>query len=301
MKKGKMLEQLIWAIRDTLKNNNTFKLMPTNTKLVDNNGIEREIDVLLKSNNIDNPEYIIIECKDFSTSMYKTKVGIGIIDAFIGKCLDIPNVKQKIIVSKTGFSKWAKLKAEKYNIHIYNLENVPLSDILINNKIYRLMPKIQILNKNWNFCVSENPSSKLIYDKIYCSDNEQIIDINKYLLNTISFNAVVSAAEKYINREKPIECFFIINVMKGLYLKDEDGNIIYIVNITIPGSISFEKQRGIPIEQNVLYNERRKISTVTELEFNNDVPHLVFVDAVNDKNSYIKYNNLLKINVKGSN
>ena len=293
-----MLEQLIWAIRDTLKNNDSFKLMPTNTKLVDKNGIEREIDVLLKSDNNDNPEYIIIECKDFSSSMNKNKVGVGIIDALIGKCLDIPNVKQKIIVSKTGFSKWAKLKAENHDIQIYDLENLPLSDILIYNKVYCLMPKIQILNKNWNFCVSENPSSKLDYDKIYNSDNGQIIDIYKYLSNTISFDAVVFAAEKFINREKPIECFFIINVMKGLYLKDKEGNIIYIVNITIPGNISFEKQGGIPIDQNVLYNKRCKISTVTELEFNNDVPHLVFVDAVNDKNAYIKYNNLLKINVK---
>ena len=63
MKKGKLLEQLVWAIRNTLTDDLSYILMPPNYKLKDKNGIIREMDVLLQSNENPHSTYIVFECK----------------------------------------------------------------------------------------------------------------------------------------------------------------------------------------------------------------------------------------------
>lgn len=138
MKKGKALEQVEKAIQEHLngRSNNAVK---TNEILIDIWGIKREIDVLIYPKGHKNFG-IAFECRD-----HKRKVGLFEIDSFIGKYHDLSQIKKVIVVSTSGFTKDAQRKAEKYNIGLHTIENLPYEEILKCFEVIRLRSKVEIL------------------------------------------------------------------------------------------------------------------------------------------------------------
>ena len=138
MKKGKALEQVEKAIQEHLNGRSKNDVVP-NATLIDVLGIKREIDVLVCSK--EHKDFgIAFECRD-----HKRKVGLFEIDSFIGKYHDMPQIKKVIVVSTSGFTKDAQRKAEKYNIGLHTIENVPYEEILKCFHVLRLRSKVEIL------------------------------------------------------------------------------------------------------------------------------------------------------------
>lgn len=295
MKKGKLLEQLVWAIRNTLTDDLSYILMPPNYKLKDKNGIIREMDVLLQSNENPHSTYIVFECKDYSTSNGKVKVGLGVVDAFIGKCIDIPNISQKILVSTTGFTKWAKIKAENHNIKLYNIDEIPYSDILFNRSIYNLIPNVLIKTNNWNFELSEEPKCQLCYNKIYKISDGQEIDEESYVKNQIKSQMtdelIASISKKIPEFDRKLNLGFGLLVNKELCIKDKNGESYPINKIVVPIVVEFIKKKNFILNQKGLKDDSNVVSFVTEYKFEENVPSIVFVDAKGKNKAYFKGDN----------
>lgn len=110
-KQGKILEQLVKAIQETIKDSpNT--IVSSNVKLTDINEVQREIDVLVETIVNQMPIRIAFECKD-----YNRPVDIKIVDGFISKCADIPSINSKVIVATKGFR---KVQEKKLKVTIFN-------------------------------------------------------------------------------------------------------------------------------------------------------------------------------------
>lgn len=124
MKAGKTLEHLVVAIQEYIKDNSDAQII-SNAKLKDNAGLDREIDVLVRTKAQGGIIGVAFECKD-----YQDKVDVKEVEAFNSKTLDIPGIHKRIIVSSNGYTSGAKTKARYYGIELYQLGEVPLNQIL---------------------------------------------------------------------------------------------------------------------------------------------------------------------------
>ena len=86
MKAGKALEQLVAAIQEYLGDNPDTHI-ERNAKLIDNAGLQREIDVFVQTKVQGGKIGIAFECKD-----YKNAVQVSVVEAFHSKCNDIPQI-----------------------------------------------------------------------------------------------------------------------------------------------------------------------------------------------------------------
>ena len=147
---GKALEQLVAKIQEVIKENDSTTI-EVEVRLKDKNNLLREFDVLVKTTNQGLSTIIAFECKDYSTSKKKPPVDVKIVDGFIGKCADIPEITQKVIVSTTGFSNSAKTKAKQHGIILLSIEEITSDKFLsITNMI-----GLKNVSKFANVCVCE--------------------------------------------------------------------------------------------------------------------------------------------------
>ena len=139
-KTGKSLEQLVKAIQITLKDCPNTSI-ESNVKMNDNSGVTREIDVLVttsvQSNSINYK--IAFECKE-----YKSKVTVSIVEAFISKCMDIPEINKGIMVSSNGFTDGAIKKAKKHGILLCGLNQIDIDKALFGDKAFLAYPEYNI-------------------------------------------------------------------------------------------------------------------------------------------------------------
>lgn len=187
-KKGKLLEQLVWAIQNTIKDNPDVRIY-TNRKIKDTNKIKREFDVMVESviNRVN--VCIIFECKD-----YKRPVGVNVVDGLLGKCAAVPSVNKKIIVSQTGFTKSARQKAENNGIELYSLETVPLDDLLWKVKSTYKYVKCEVLPVL--FFTKEND------EKLYAVDIDDIegMIVDSQRMHPEDFDLDQSGRDEYMKR-----------------------------------------------------------------------------------------------------
>ena len=142
-KKGKALEQLVAKIQEILKDREDTSI-ECNVRLRDRDNVLREFDVLVRTTNQSMPSVIAFECKDFSTSKSKPSVDVKVVDGFNAKCLEFPEIKHKIIVSTTGFSDNAKIKAKSFGIDLIPIEDVALSIDLHSGEAYSAKPSFEV-------------------------------------------------------------------------------------------------------------------------------------------------------------
>ena len=128
MKKGKLLEQIIKAIQEMV-NDSKYTKVSSNALLKDKNGIMREIDVLVVCEQQHVKTSTALECKE-----YKRKVGITVVDALIGKYIDLPTINNKILIARNGFSEPAKEKAKA--------NGVPRCRILDRDELIAMEPNL---------------------------------------------------------------------------------------------------------------------------------------------------------------
>jgi len=114
---GKDYENFVGSIYQQLLNSDQLPdlqnvVVEENKIIEDRNGIARQFDIYWAFTFGGHKYQTVIECKD-----YASKVTIEKIDAFLGKTNDIPGLKL-IYVTKTGYQRGAKTKADQHKIDL---------------------------------------------------------------------------------------------------------------------------------------------------------------------------------------
>lgn len=290
MKKGKALEQLIKGIQKTLSNSTNIFV---NKRLVDENGLNREFDVIIETITKTGNRLIVFECKDFSTSYNKRKVNIGYIDALIGKCLDIPNIDQKIIVSTTGFTGGAITKAKKHNIQLYNLDEVPYEEIIFAKKVFRTIPHISYSTISYHY----NHPSPISWEDVgmdmnlYNYSDDNIADLSPYLKD---FNELIARLFKYSLKHScnTIKFKVLIEVNSVFYMKDSDGNKYSVSMIEIPLKVDFKNDKSEVVRQFDYVMDRLEAKS-TEVSFHNEERTIVVIETEGKECFFLNKNGVL--------
>lgn len=121
---GKELEKLVRLIQEAFKEVPRTEIIP-NYKIKNLHGNPAEIDVLVKLKIQGVTITIAIECKD-----YKNRVSGEKVNAFNSKCLQIPELNKRIMVSSKGFQSGAFDAAKQFGIKLFELSQVSESEIL---------------------------------------------------------------------------------------------------------------------------------------------------------------------------
>lgn len=140
-KSGKNLEKLVRIVEEVYQTD-------SNTQILSNHKIEnldenlREIDLLIKSVVNDFEIIIAIECKEYSR-----KVSVEKIEAFNSKCLRIPNINKKILISEKGFQKDAIAAANAFGIELYSFSEIEANSFeILGFAIKQLKPRLAKYN-----------------------------------------------------------------------------------------------------------------------------------------------------------
>lgn len=136
--KGKSFEQLVKSIQITLKDcPNTS--VESNAHIIDNSGVNREIDVLVTTTVQSVIHKIAFECKEYSR-----KVSVSGVEAFYTKCMDIPEINKGVIVSSNGFTEGAIKKAKEHGITLCSLTQIDIDAALFEDKAFLPSPEYDI-------------------------------------------------------------------------------------------------------------------------------------------------------------
>lgn len=248
-KQGKALEQLVKAIQEAIKDMPSTTIS-TNVKLKDKNGIDRECDVVVETMYHGFPTVMVFECKD-----YKTPVDIMVIDAFVGKCADLPNVNKKVIVSTSGFSSKAQVKALANGIILCSLESVNIQELLFDAVVMLPMPKAEIGGQLQLVFVNEVDYSNLVLPiRVYRSDTHKQINIQAVIRDFIcAIETTAKLVKEYILQNKQsLYKLITIGFEKGAYVLDGIGNMHQLEKMIIPLKVDFDFIEGDVVKQQTM-------------------------------------------------
>lgn len=122
---GKELEKLVRLIQEAFKEVSEREIIP-NYKIKNIHGKPAEIDVFVKLKIQGVTIRIAIECKDYKNR----RVSGEKVNAFNSKCLQIPELNKKIMVSSKGFQSGAFDAAKQFGIELFELSQVSENQIL---------------------------------------------------------------------------------------------------------------------------------------------------------------------------
>lgn len=294
MKKGKALEQLVGCIQEFISNS-PDTIVSVGKKIVDKNGIMREVDVLVESTFQGIRIFTAFECKDYSTSLHKTKVGVQVVDAVVGKYLDIPQVYEKIIISTTGFTKEAMLKSINNNVKLYSLEELPLDKLILTDNVYAGDSEFDI--KKITYIVKD----ELYIDESYEVDESHLTFKNKEksaeslfatCVNRMSTEEYAKIVKAYLkNDKKP----FIHNLIcrttnNPITAIKADGKICYVFAIKYETIVYLELKSGAPISNKQVVQDGIAIQSI-EYSFDNNSPNMTVIRNGDKSNCYTKDSN----------
>lgn len=272
MKKGKALEQLVGHIQEFISNSPNTSVF-VGKKIADKNGIMREIDVLVESFFQDISILTAFECKDYSTSLHKTKVGIQIVDAIIGKYIDLPQVGDKIIISTTGFTKEAMLKSSNNNIKLYSVEDIPLDKLILTNEVYAGDSEFDI--KKVTFVVKDelyvNESYEICESKLTFKDKRMSVEsLFTSCVNRMPTEEYAKILKTYLrNNKKPFKHNLIFRITTNpISAIRTDGKLCYIFAIKYETVVYLELKTGTPVSNKQVIQDNITIQS-TEYAFEN--------------------------------
>ena len=242
-KQGKILEQLVKAIQETIKDSpNT--IVSSNVKLTDINGVQREIDVLVETIVHQMPIKIAFECKD-----YNRPVDIKIVDGFISKCADIPSINSKVIVATKGFSEGARKKAKGHNIQLYTFEDIPLCSLIATGTTYYGHPTYIPENVYFRFKNITKGKDRFIPRAYYSDTNEEyetiLTDLVNECDNLLTPTQKLKFAQLFFeNKQQPFVQTIRFIPNREIYFIDTEGQKLIIDFIRISFTINFELEQG---------------------------------------------------------
>lgn len=295
-KSGKSLEQLVWAIQDAVKDSPNISVH-TNVLLKDVSGINREIDVLVENRNISPTFRVAFECKD-----YNKKVDVQIVDAVVGKFMDIPDIHDRVIVSSLGYTKSAEIKAASHNVQLFTLSKIPLDKILLpSTPILSDTMKTVPIDVSFILVDASVPQESTL---IHIS--ETIEDVNKYMklfyANPPRYDEIklMELGERFAQNDlDPIQDDLVMEVTPPLMARLRDGTSSYIQAIVYHVEISINQKVGKLVEQRIMNKEKPDIVAA---EYAIDDKCSMVTVRVNDKMSiYLKTEDMSIIPPKKNN
>ena len=285
--KWRALELLVAAIQDTIKER-VDTIVESDVQLMDANGIERQIDVLVKTKVQGMPFQIAFECKD-----YKKAVDVQVIDALIGKCRDLPNINKKVVVSSKGFTKNARLKAKKNGVELKTLEDVSLDELLWEGYVVHHYPhyslRSDIYLKLKSVSVEQRMSISLSkFQGTEGSKNELLSTIKNIFHDNLSTLEEIGLYEEYTrNGNTPLLKQCIYNHPYSLYLKDVYDNEYIIEEMSFCVEIVFRKRDVLLNKQRCIEKEKLYIG---EFNIENENNQIVVIENDEKIGCYEKNN-----------
>lgn len=286
-KRGKNLEQLVAAIQETIKNcpNSTIS---TNVKIVDNNGIKREIDVLVEDKSCTPHRLIAFECKD-----YKYRVEVGIVDGVIGKFFDIPNINKIVIVTSTGYTAGAKTKAKNKGIDLYEFTEVPLDNILLKGTPCLGNLRIEIVDINFDLYPNNLYTKKVLNVDETNYDKNLLYKVFHHYFKEIRNDELCDIAQCYCdNNSKPIERMYYIDIEEpNSLIKDKNGDLFAIKAIKFTVNLDFIITEGSIYKQQKLKDKNNNIITA-EYKIDNDYS-MITIKSNEKEETFLRDKNLV--------
>ena len=241
MKAGKALEQLVVAIQEYIKNNPDTQITP-NAKLLDNTGLEREIDVFVQTMAQGGKVGIAFECKD-----YRDKVDVKEVEAFNSKSIDIREIHKRIIVSSNGFTSGAQTKAKFYGIELYQIGEVPLNEILTPFDIFYTQSWVE-MDRYCCQVIVENVNSPILYSEIsvfYYKDNKEV-EILEYLITILRshLSYLLPATHNFLHAQRKTQGNIPITITPPdrMYALDLQGNKHLIKEFQVTVRVTLNEQ-----------------------------------------------------------
>ena len=278
-KKGKALEQLVAKIQEILKDREDTSI-ESNVRLRDRDNVLREFDVLVRTTNQGLPSIIAFECKDFSTSKSKPSVDVKVVDGFNTKCIEFPEIKHKIIVSATGFSENAKIKAKSFGIGLIALENVSLDNII--NKDVTLLKSQSRLGDIWYYQFDDQLyESRDILRVRDCNTDKEIDLLTFVKVGIHKTNLFQKLVGEFINNGRmPLKRDIKIDINNRFYIEDNIGKKHTLQNIIVPITINFDSYGGQVEKANKITQGTLDVGTVTYGFDNKDIKvHSIATDS----------------------
>lgn len=283
VKLGTSLEQLVWAIQDTVKNCPSISVH-TNVRCKDTNGINREIDVLVEKKGVSSNYRIAFECKD-----YNKKVDVQIVDAVVGKFMDIPDISERVIVSSLGYTKSAEIKAASHNIQLFTLSKIPLDKILLPSTPI-LSDEMKTVPMDVSFILADAYGFQDSWLTHVSDTMEDIRNCMKlFYVNPPVYDEIklMELGEKFAqNGLDPINDDLVMEVIPPMMTKLRDGSSRYITAIVYHVEISINSKKGKLVEQRIM---NRPTQDVVAAEYAIDDKYSMVTVRANDKvSTYLK-------------
>ncbi|MBT4483811.1 MAG: hypothetical protein HOC71_09060 [Candidatus Latescibacteria bacterium] len=163
---GKSFEKLVSIIETSLadsKNTTVYspKYLPDKTT-----GVLREFDVVITIVQEHHTILVGIECRD-----RKSAVDVSLIESFLTKCQDT-GIHHSIIVSSSGFTKPARIKANQKGIRCLDIEEAASFDWLLTTGVHLFNKKL--LGTNWGFFLESDEIIDLSSFEILDRDGKAI-------------------------------------------------------------------------------------------------------------------------------
>lgn len=218
MSKGEALEKLTELLEKSISDKNT--IVERDKKVVDLDGVQRQIDVFITSR-LNRRTYItIIECKD-----YNRKVSIDKIESFASMCSRLKKVDKKIFVSSKGFQSGAIRKAETNNIElciVSEYENSKENKEVTEKEVHLIEKKCTILKIR---CDTRELEKKGIVNKkfeLYDYEGNEVKKsiIENKLLKSSEMSKFLITKQGYLLNQKKILCLNL--KFKNTFIKHED-------------------------------------------------------------------------------
>lgn len=220
-KKGNFLEAIVAILEKSLSSKDT--IITKNKKIIDLDGVEREIDIYIEAIFNKRKFNTVIECKNYADS---NSISMEKIEAFNTKCLRLPTVHKKIFLSTSEYQSGAFIKAKTCNIELYQItkEQLNPSDNVLNiSKLYVPEKQCKILGLKLN-------SSELIKKKVkpdsklnLCFKSGELVTsqyLNNIFKNTPQIWGYLSTKSGFLfNHKKIIYPQFSLS---GIYTKVND-------------------------------------------------------------------------------
>lgn len=265
MKAGKTLEQLVLAIQKYQKNSpNT--IIDANVKLQDNIGVNREIDVFVRTIVQEEIIGIAFECKD-----YKKKVGVNVVEAFYAKCNDIPEINKGVIVSPNGFTDGAKKKAKHYGVDLYQIGDVPLEEIFNPINIFYTHCWVEMATHFRAILEDFNAPIRFSNNGIFSFADNKEVNMERYLIVILRSHmpSLIPLIHNYMHSKNINigEIPLTITPPDKLYVLDIQGNrhIIKELNVSIRASLKTELQKIV--KQSLYVNALKDTPSVRISEY----------------------------------
>jgi len=207
-------------IRDlyaALLRDDRFATVEHNVKLPGKD-IERQIDVLVRTSVAGHELLIVIECRD-----YASRLDITHLDAFYSKLQDV-NASKGVLVSRRGFSKSAKSKADRVGVTLCLaseaadvLEEIEITIPVRANEIAATFDAtMKITTTHANQSISRHAITNINGVQLHEQLHEELL------------SGVIEVPTETCERE-----WFPINVDEPYYVQDCEGNPVEVSDITI--------------------------------------------------------------------